>query len=193
MNKLTVRQQANRILKWYCRASIEQVNEGMKWYNRAQVLAVELADTYGVSTLQAATVISLLSPQKKWDTNKQESRALFNEWFNGVKPRHGYFATKRTLDECKLAIRGYFTLGNHRIKTYSFADNIAYTDSEEVTIDRHALRVAYDDTTTAIDKVSRLQYLAAREAYRKVALTLGIRAYQLQAIVWVTYKAYVNR
>lgn len=193
MIKLTIRQQCNRIRKWYERASSKQVIDGLNWYHDAQLLAVELANKYGVSTLQAATVISLLSPQKQWSTNKLECRMIFNEYFNHVAATQGYFATKRTLDECGLVMGGYFTLGSARLKTYSFADNIAYTDSDEVTIDRHALRVAYDDTTTRIDAVSKLQYLAAREAYRQVALALGIRAYQLQAIVWVTYKAYVNR
>jgi hypothetical protein len=53
--------------------------------------------------------------------------------------------------------------------------------------------VAYDDTSAAIDKVSKGQYLEARQAYRMVAASLGIKAYQLQAITWVTYKAIVNR
>ena len=193
MKHLTVRQQCNRILKWYHLATKQQVIEGLTWYNKAHELAVELANKYDVSVLQAAQVISVLSPQKHWEQNKLEASAIFNEHFNGIIPSFGYFATARTIDECNRIMQGEWMLAMSRLKTYSFADNIAYLDSKEVTIDRHALRVAYDDTSAAIDKVSKTQYLAARQAYRMVAASLGIEAYQLQAITWVTYKQFVNR
>lgn len=193
MNKLTVRQQCNRIMKWYLIATKQQVVEGISWYSEAHSLAVQLSSQYGVSVLQAAQIISVLSPQKKWEQNKLEAVAIFNEHFNGITPSFGYFATARTIDECHRIMQGEWMIGSARLKTYSFADNIAYLDSTEVTIDRHALRVAYDDTTAAIDKVSKTQYLEARQAYRMVAASLGIKAYQLQAITWVTYKFIVNR
>lgn len=194
MKVLTIRQQCNRITKWYNAATKAQVIEGMQWYNEAHTLAVELAAKHGVSTLQAAQVISILSPKKKWDMNKREATALFAEYFEGVTPEHGYFATKNTIAECLKIMSGQWVLVMSRIKTYSFADNIAYlNDSKEVTIDRHALRVAYDDTSAKIYKVSKTQYLAARQAYRMVAEKLGIKPYQLQAITWVTYKQAVNR
>ncbi len=193
MDKLTVRQQCNRILKWYNRATKQQVIDGLAWYTEAHVLAVELASTYGVSVLQAAQIIAVLSPQKKWETNKREAIAMFNEFFNGIVPSFSYFATTRTLTECHSILSGEWAIYPSRIKTYSFADNIAYLDSTEVTIDRHALRVAYDDTSAAIDKVGIVQYREARQAYRMVAASLGIKAYQLQAITWVTYKQFVNR
>jgi hypothetical protein len=193
MNKLTVRQQCNRILKWYHVATKQQVIEGIGWYSEAHSLAVQLSSEYHVSVLQAAQIISVLSPQKKWEQNKREAVALFNEHFNGIIPAFGYFASARTIDECHRIMSGEWMIAMSRLKTYSFADNIAYLDSTEVTIDRHALRVAYDDTSAAIDKVTKVQYLAARQAYRMVAASLGIKAYQLQAITWVTYKFTVNR
>lgn len=194
MKKLTIRQQANRIRKWYDLATPAQHADGLTWYNAAHSLAVSLAGRYGVTVIQAAQVISVLSPQKKWDANKREALAIFNQHFNGVVPALGYFATARTISEVHSIIAGAWALPIKRIKTYSFADNIAYPDnSQEVTIDRHALRVAYDDTSAAIDKVSPVQYREAREAYRIVADSLGIKAYQLQAVTWITYKDKVNR
>lgn len=193
MKNLTIRQQANRIKKWYDLASPAQIADGLTWYNKAHTLTVLLAMRYDVTPWQAAQVIAVLSPQKKWDVNKREASALFNEHFNGITPAFGIFATRRTIDECHAIMRGSWSLPAKRIKTYSFADNIAYIDSDAVTIDRHALRVAYDDTSAAIDKVGIRQYKEAREAYKQVAASLGIKAYQLQAITWVTYKAKVNR
>ena len=191
--KLSVRQQANRIRKWYNKASVQQVIAGMQWYSEAHSLAGELSNKYGTTILQAAQIISILSPQKKWEMNKREARAMFNEFFNGIAYEYGYYATKRTLKECGAILKGEWLIPSKRAKTYSFADNIAHTDSTEITIDRHALRVAYDDTSARIDKVGINDYKYARQAYQQVADSLGIKGYQLQAITWVTYKHYVNR
>lgn len=194
MEKLTVRQQANRIKKWYLLATREQTIEGMTWYHEAHSLAIGLARQYNVSVLQVAQVISNLSPQKKWDTNKQETIAIFNEHFNGVAPSFNYYATCRTINECHAIMEGDYLIPSKRIKTYSFANNIAYlNDSTEITIDRHALRVAYDDTSASIAKVGIRQYKEARQAYQQVADSIGIKGFQLQAITWVTYKQFVNR
>lgn len=191
---LSVRQQANRIKKWYHLASPAQVIAGLEWYNEAHSLAVELSARYSVSVLQAAQVISILSPQKKWGANKKEAIAIFNQHFTGEAPSFGYFATRATINEAHRIIAGEFLITIKRIKTYSFADNIAFpSTSREITIDRHALRVAYDDTSAKIDKVGINAYKYARQAYQQVADSLGIKGYQLQAIVWVTYKDYVNR
>lgn len=194
MAVLSVRQQANRIRKWYDMASKEQVIMGLHWYSDAHDLALELSLKYGVTVLQAAQVIANLSPQKKWNMNKREAVAIFNQHFNGVAYEYGYYASKRVINECHLIMSGEWLIPIKRIKTYSFADNIAYLDhSKEITIDRHALRVAYDDTSTNINKVGINAYRYARQAYQIVADSLGIKGYQLQAITWVTYKQFVNR
>ncbi len=191
MKTLTIRQQANRIKKWYDIATPADMADGLAWYNEAHILAVKLASQYGVSVMQAAQVISVLSPQKKWEANKREAVAAFNEHFNGIAPEFSYFATQMTMLEVHAIIAGTFLISSKRLKTYSFADNIARYDSEEITIDSHALRVAYDDETPTIKKVSPLQYRHARAAYQQVADSLGLKGYQLQAIVWVTYKFHV--
>lgn len=194
MKKLTVRQQVNRIRKWHGMATTAQIIEGMQWYNAAHSLAVELAARHGVTVIQAAQVISVLSPQKKWDANRREAVAIFCQHFTGIRPALGYFATKSTIAECHRIIAGEFSIPPRRVKTWSFADNIAYPEtSRAITIDRHALRVAYDDKGASIDKVGINDYKYAREAYQQVADSLGIKGYQLQAIVWVVYKSEVNR
>ena len=193
MKALTIRQQVNRITKWYNLATTSDISDGLAWYSEAHTLAVKLASQYDVSAVQAAQVISVLSPQKKWDVNKREALAIFNHHFNGIPPSFGIFATRAAVRECYAILRGEFLIPISRTKTYSFADNIAYIDSEEITVDSHALRVAYDDTSAKIKKVTPLQYKAARIAYQQVADSLGLKGYQLQAIVWVTYKRIVKR
>lgn len=193
MKKLTVRQQVNRIEKYITAATPSEYKQGLVWYSDARALCVELSHRYHVTLQQVAQVISVLSPQKKWETNKLEVRALFAEHFDGVDSSVNYFATKKQLQECRDIIKGAFAIPSKRIKTFSFADNIANKDSIEVTIDRHALRVAYDDKSAKIDKVSPVQYREAREAYNIVADRYGLKGYEVQAITWVVYKRIVNR
>lgn len=193
MEALTIRQQANRIKKYMTAATPLEIKQGLDWYNEARSLCVELSNTYETSVQQSAQVISVLSPQKKWGANKLEVRALYNEVFNGIEPDFKYFATKQMMEECKAIISGEFSIPSKRTKTFSFADNIADKDSKEVTVDRHALRVAYDDKSAKIDKVSPKQYREAREAYRIVADSLGLKGFEVQAITWVVYKRIVNR
>ena len=136
----------------------------------------------------------MLSPQKKWEQNKLEARAILAQHFTGVVPSFGYYARKDTIAEVHAILSGDWLIPSKRTKTYSFADNIAYLDdSAEITIDRHALRVCYDDTSASISKVGINAYKYARLAYQQVADSLGIKGYQLQAITWVTYKQFVNR
>lgn len=193
MKALTIRQQVNRINKYLTVASASEFSQGLNWYSEARCLCVQLSERYHVSLSQVAQVISVLSPQEKWEANKLEVVALFNEVFNGVKPTFKFFATKQMLKECKAIILGEFSIPANRTKTYSFADNIADKESVEVTIDRHALRVAYDDRSAKLDKVSAKQYREAREAYRIVAGQHGLKAFEVQAITWVVYKRIVNR
>lgn len=193
MKKLSILQQCNRIEKYMTQATSVEYKQGIDWYNDARLLCEKLAGKYDVSLLQVAEVISVLSPQKKWETNKLEVEALFLEVFEGIKPAFNYFATKKQLQECKDIINGNFSIPPKRIKTWSFADNIAHVNSVQVTIDRHALRVAYDDKTAKIDKVTLTQYKEAREAYKKIAIKYGLKAYQVQAITWCAYKRIVNR
>lgn len=195
MKELTVRQQANRIRKWYGMATSEQLASGATWYDEAHTFCVLQAMLYDISTIQVANLVAVLSPQKRWAQNKAEVKAMLLAWFKGIKPSFNYYASKRTLDECKTILMGTFLVPPSRLKTYAFASNIAYKDSSEVTIDRHAIQVARDDMNIwdASHKILPRQYKAAAQAYTQVAASLGIKAYQLQAICWVTYKSVVGR
>jgi hypothetical protein len=193
MKTLTIRQQTNRINKYMSVATSEEYKKGLNWYKDARELCLILSAKYGNTLIQVAQVISVLSPQKKWATNKKEVVSLYSEVFDRLKPNFSYFATKKQIEECKQIMKGEFSIPPKRIKTYSFADNIANSASSEVTIDRHALRVAYDDKTSSIDKVTLKQYREARESYRFIANQYGLEAYEVQAITWLVYKRIVNR
>tara|TARA_R110002126_G_scaffold192495_5_gene340664 strand:+ start:807 stop:1340 length:534 start_codon:yes stop_codon:yes gene_type:complete len=174
-------------------ATSSEFKAGLNWYKDARDLCTMLSIKYDNSVSQIAQVISVLSPQKKWETNKAEVVCLYAQVFDNIEPPFNYFATKKQLEECKQIMLGNFSIPPKRIKTYSFADNISNLNSQEITIDRHALRVAYDDKTSTLDKVTLKQYKAAREAYKLSASQHGLEGYEVQAITWTVYKRIVNR
>jgi hypothetical protein len=184
---------AENIRKWMDEAIEEDVEEGLGWYEGARKFCFSKADEFKVAPIRVATLVSLLSPQKKWEQNLEEVESFLNEYFHQIAPQQAYFASKKTMAECESVLSEGFEIPEHRTKTYSFADNIANPYSTAVTIDRHAIKVANDDLTSQEISITAKRYREAAAAYNLVAVEEGLHAYQVQAITWVCYKRVVGR
>ena len=83
-------------------------------------------------------------------------------------------------------------LNGQKIK--SFFRNIM-GDETEITIDGHARNIYYNDKqglTTPNTHIGKLEYANIQKAYQRASKKLGIKAYELQAITWVTWKRIHN-
>jgi hypothetical protein len=74
-------------------------------------------------------------------------------------------------------------------KVESFRVNILYRDSDSVTVDSWAMRVARNDASNAGRVPSDTVYRIVERAYANVAYTHNERPYQTQAITWVLFRA----
>jgi hypothetical protein len=184
---------AENIRKWMDEAIEDDVEQGLVWYEGARKFCYEMEHVFRVEPIKVATLVSLLSPQKKWEQNLEEVESFLNEYFHHIIPQKAYFASKKTLAECESVLAEGFEIPEHRTKTYSFADNIADENSVAVTIDRHAIKVANDDLTAQEISITAKRYREAAAAYNLVAVEQGLHAYQVQAITWVCYKRVVGR
>ena len=190
MKRLGIKAQANRIQKILDEATYGERQEGVRWYEDAHDFASEVASEYGLTVAQVSQLISLLSPQKKWEQNKADVVKFLNGDTAGI------FSTKRTLDECEAVVEDGFTIPESRLKTHAFAKCIeeAYdVESEPVVIDRHAIKIAYGQMDAKPIIITDRRYKDAAEAYRRVAEKNGMKAHEVQAVTWVTYKRIVNR
>lgn len=190
MKTLSIRQQANRIQKVLDQATYGERIEGMKWYTDAHDFAQMVAETYDLTVKQVSQLISLLSPQKKWEQNKADVLQFLNGDTDSI------FSTKRTLSECEAVIDSGFEIPESRMKTFAFAKCIeeAYdNESDPVVIDRHAIKIAYGQMSAKPIIITDKRYRDAREAYKIVAEKNGLRAHEVQAITWVAYKRIVKR
>lgn len=190
MKKLTIKQQANRIRKILAMATAEEIVDGKVWYTDANKFAQEVAVNYSLSLSQVSQLISLLSPQKKWEQNKVDVINFLDGETDSI------FSTKKTLAECGAVVNEGFTIPSSRMKTFAFAKCIEEAKdntTDPVVIDRHAIKIAYGQMNAKPIIITDLRYREAEEAYRIVAMDNGLRAHEVQAITWVAYKRIVNR
>lgn len=190
MKKLTIKQQANRIRKILAQATAQEVVDGKVWYMDAHEFAQEVANEYDLTVAQVSQLISLLSPQKKWEQNKADVINFLDGETGSI------FSTKKTLAECGAVVDEGFTIPSNRMKTFAFAKCIEEAKdntTDPVVIDRHAIKIAYGQMSAKPIIITDLRYREAEMAYRIVAKENGMRAHEVQAISWIAYKRIVNR
>lgn len=177
----TRRRYIKNIVKVYEQATPEQRVRGRNWYPTAH----ELADFLSEGNVQmGAGVIAALSANKAWDLNQKLARRAFD----GDAGGH----TRDNLAKVAKIMAGVdpadvLPMG---MKTGNFYRSILDpTDTEAVTIDRHAHDIAvgrpYGDAERGLSSKGRYAVLSL--AYRNAAAKLGILPSELQATVWVVW------
>lgn len=187
----TQRKVVNNIIRYMELATDQEVQGGINWYADAKKLAQEYSDKTGIPLRNVAGVISALSPQTSWELNKvylvrflrDGIDALANTTANKIKAQKCLNAT--SVDEIVKVLNGN--------KTVSFFLNILFPDTDGVaTIDRHAVAICIQrpDKVKPLDAVqlTNIQYSFFENAYIEVAKKYGLKACEVQAITWVTYR-----
>jgi hypothetical protein len=185
----TVTQMAANIEAVLLEATAAEFTFGHDWYQIAHDWCHEAAERTGASLEGIATATAVLSPQCPWETNKQNVLKVAEEG-SEVK----IFASRKAKAEAWLAMFDGLRIPSNRPKTHAFADCLARPlESTHCVIDRHAIKVAWGVLGKKAITITTKRYLEAEEAYNIVANKFGLKAHQVQAITWVTYKRIVNR
>lgn len=179
---------SKHILNWYKQANENDIKSGLSWYADAQKFCEEQAANYNVDVWAVAQVVSILSPQTDWTTNKNNTIKLIEHG-----PKIKIFASEQQKENAQKALEQGYSIPLTAQKTYSFAENISDRKSNRVTVDRHAVNAALNNIKASPVSITKKQYELVENCYKKIAKQLDIKPYQLQAIVWVTYKRVVNR
>ncbi len=177
----------------YTQATNETQASGLSWYSDAHQYASQLATVYNISIDTAAQVIASLSPMVSWDINKKNAFTVIDAWHNGKQPEEITVSTYNTNKRKAFDIlNGKTVMKPSAPKTYAFYRNIMLDDSH-VTIDRHAYKALVGALKGGSVAITPKRYKAAERAYKAAAEALQVKAYELQAIVWLQYKENVNR
>tara|TARA_R110000796_G_scaffold90118_3_gene193814 strand:+ start:1541 stop:2167 length:627 start_codon:yes stop_codon:yes gene_type:complete len=207
MKHLQEKSQRKHIEKIYNICTDIEKSEGLNWYKEANFYSLHLSELFKLdSNIKVCGIISALSPAVNWERNKIDAHnflALASKQASNKTILSGKFGTYK--NNVLKAIEIYnlvnptaekiasILLGKTGFKTMSFFYNIYnLKNTNIVTIDRHAVKVANNIYKGGGVSISKKQYFNTQKAYIKTAKKLSIKPYQLQAVVWVKYRQLRN-
>ncbi len=176
-------------------ATDEERTAGMLWYFHANMDATTLAAEFDMPLWVVCQVLSVISPQRRWEVNVRDCRKVIMAHrlpveqripsLKGTAAPSGWQAFERAweiLDGTREMIR------KGAPKTYDFAMTIMHPDTYmEPVIDSHAGALWTDEyhMTPGCYAYSLGLYTKIANDYKTVAASMGIMPHQAQAIAWV--------
>lgn len=177
---------AANLIKLYDQVPSDVRESGYRWYHDVRGWAYQQANQFSLSPWQVAAVTAALSPRMPWSNNQKAARLVLLVWAGGGDWQDALSlpGLKRSLANAWKILTGDSLNGLAGPKTTAFADNIAFVDSQAITVDTWAVRAAREDWLCKASDVTR-HYTEYADAYREGARVVGLRGYEFQAILWV--------
>lgn len=169
----------NNILAYWDRATDTNKEDGAQWYLLAGQAIDDMAAAYKLDRETVAAVVAHLSPRTPWARNLAGAASLL-----AGAPIPGLLG--RNLAGARAALDSDNPMATLKgRKTSAFARNLS-GDSEAVTIDVWALRVALGDRDDADLVLNRVGvYDALAHCYRLAAARRGVTPSTMQATTWI--------
>ena len=192
------------ILAIYKMATPEEKRDGIVWYADALRDCTRIALDTSVPLHVVVGVVASLSPNNKWERNIQNAKDLIHACVNGDGIDSVKVCTYHKMKEKAWSILeampdhdGVITILNGQ-KIISFYRNIMGDDT--CTIDGHARNIAYgervgltdDKTNIGVREYRTLQAEYVQAAKRTRVNGRALKAFELQAITWVTWRRIHN-
>lgn len=171
----------------YARRIEIDVLSGMLWYESAREYCARMAADYGYSVGTAAVVTAAISPQCRWERNREVADDVLAR--RPISAGGGGFLranvrkAESLRDRQSTDTRDAFKDGP---KVWNFARNLA-GDCHAVTVDTHAAQACYDDVRVSVYLKSGPYDVFAR-AYRDAAAKVGLAPCDFQAVIWHVWK-----
>ena len=184
--------------RWANAATKQEIKDGLIWYKAAQDHCRVQAKRYGISTYNYATIVSMLSPNNKWERNLIDADQLVSSYLAGESIDDFKVCTygANKLKAWNAMSKGSEIDGTNSPKTHSFAMNmIGSIDS--ITIDKWMIRAALcgpdDGVIDTVESVTPKQYRRLEALCATVAQGFGMAGHSIQAIIWLTIKRHWGR
>ena len=191
MKKLT-KYQLSKISKnldyFFNVATKQDIKSGLKWYKDANSKAVEISNKYDIDVYKVAQVISALSPRNKWIQNIKDADKVCEAFKIGLTPNDIKVCTFHT-NKFKAfnILNNNMTITDKSLKTFNFVNNIAYLNNDFLTVDIWHLRACFNDKISIKSaSIGRIAYEQIKRLTIKKANKLGIKGFELQAIIWLS-------
>tara|TARA_R110001592_G_scaffold262317_1_gene527376 strand:+ start:1858 stop:2460 length:603 start_codon:yes stop_codon:yes gene_type:complete len=178
-------------------ASAAEIADGMAWYGVAKSVAIVLAENYGINTAQAVGVLAALSPRNKWTRNVIDAEALISAYVAagseqarltkvctfGANKEKGIRILESNAETIPTILE---ILSGPKLR--EFASCIA--GLPDCCIDGHAWCIWQGSRVTLAD-VPAISVKLRKEIkadYAQAAADLGLKASEVQAVAWVTWR-----
>jgi hypothetical protein len=187
------------------KAKPEDVAQGIAWYAKAYEECRIMSDKHDMPIHIVIGVVAALSPNNRWEINLTNADALITAFVNGGKPEDVSCSTYNAMKHKAWSILEQMPIRNDAdddaVKTVlngkkivCFYENIIGDDT--CTIDGHARNIAYNERVNLTDSkttIGVVEYRKLQEAYQIAAKRCRVngrtlKAYELQAITWVTWR-----
>ena len=173
-----------------------------------------MAEKHDVPLYCVAGVIAALSPNNRWERNLADAEALIEAYLGGEYIESVRVATYHAMRAKAWAVMDLCTQHAEPVLTTAdgYSEKEIGTDAvvrllkgqkissfyagimgcrDECTIDGHARNIAYGERLSLSGSkftIRGREYAALQMAYAQAGRDLGIPAYVLQAITWVTWR-----
>ena len=184
------------ILAIYKLANPSEIKHGLTWYVNALTDCRNIANDLELPIHIVVGVVSALSPNNKWERNIVNAKDLCTAFINGNDMDSIKVSTYHTMKKKAWHILETMPSYEETIeilngkKIVSFFRNIS-GDETDITIDGHARNIYYNDRqglTTPNTNIKKSEYKDIQKAYVRASRKVGVKAYELQAITWVTWR-----
>ena len=191
MKKLTKYQlsKISKNLDYYFNIATKQdIKKGLNWYKEANNKAVEISKKYDIDVYKVAQVISALSPRNKWAQNLKDADKVCEAFTFGIGPESIKVCTFHTNKfKSYNVLNNNVTITDKSLKTFNFVNNIAYLNNDFLTVDIWHLRACFNDKININSAtIGRIAYEQIKKLTIKKANKLGIKGFELQAIIWLS-------
>lgn len=158
----------------------QQLNDGKIWYTRLNRFCRDLGEKYGQPTWKVSAIMSALSPRTSFQNNVHDTEQLLKYGAEAYlkSPLFRSKAVKILNAKTYGEVRGMFKEKTGR-KTLSFWENMMLIGNR-TTIDTHMLQMF-----SIQGSLTQKKYREMENAIQNYADKIGMRAYDLQACLWV--------
>ena len=175
-------------------ATDEQIKDGIGWYKNANNEANKIAKKYKLDVYKVAQVISALSPRNKWKQNIKDANKVCEAFTLGMHPTDIKVCTFHSNKFKAFNILASNTqITNNSLKTFNFVNNIAYLNNDFLTVDIWHLRACFNNMIKINNaSIGKIAYEQIKQLTLKKAAKLGLKGFELQAILWLSAQTNIN-
>ena len=179
---------------FFNQATNKEIKQGLKWYKNAHDFVIHTADKYNLQAYKVASVVSALSPRNKWEQNLIDADKVCEAFSLGLQPTDIKVCTFHTNKFKAFNILNSNTaITDKSLKTFNFVNNMAYLCEKSLTVDIWHLRACFNKVIKINSaSIGRVAYQQIKDLTINKAIKLGLKGYELQAIIWISTQRLIN-